>query len=192
MGRPAEKVQRLMSTSIRNKKAGFTLIELTVVIFIVALFSALFAPNVAAFLKGDEYRTFRAETKSAFGFARESAIQAKAPHRVRIQESSRTIEVIRQGTDGQDQTVRTVDMAQQVTVSKVTLNGQDSNTETWEVTFYPDGSATKAGLELSTDGQLFAVQVNEVTGRSTFIDGELPEDTESRWEAGEREQRGGG
>lgn len=181
-------------TSIRrqSKRLGFTLIEVSVVVLILAMFAALVVPRLVAMQKSQDYRTFVSATRSAFGYAREMAIESKTEYRLKVNESQRQVELVRGVDQGSEQQAdRTVSMPEGVTVSKVRLDGTDTSTDTWEVIFYPDGTSSRAGVEFSSDGRQIALQVDDVTGRAKFIDGELPDETDTKWQAGEREQRGG-
>lgn len=185
-----EKETPLTSTRSINKKAGFTLVELGVVILVLAMLAALVAPRLVAFQRTQEYRTFVSQTRAIFSEAREAAIERKAACVLTI--DGRSIQLAPLSEDSDAQAIRTVSMPDGVEVSTVRLNGSQSNETEWRVAFYPDGSATKAGIEFDSDGRIFAMQVDDVTGRTELIDDTLPEETQTRWEAGEREQRGGG
>ncbi|MBX3117535.1 MAG: type II secretion system protein [Fimbriimonadaceae bacterium] len=186
-----EKEKPLTSIRSINKRSGFTLIELGVVVLVLAMFSALAVPRLVAFQRAEDYQNFINRTKAIFGEARETAIERKAVFVLRV--SGDQIELTEDGADeGQGQAIRTVPLPDGVQVDQVTLNGSTTNTETWLMAFYPDGTATRGGVQFDSDGRLFSMQVDDVTGRAAFIDGELPEQTQTKWEAGEREQRGGG
>ena len=83
-------------------RRGFTLIELSVLITVLALTAALILPNLPNMKTAREERDFRFALRRLAVQARESAILGKEPVDLRVDEGSDQIVIERQPTEDQD------------------------------------------------------------------------------------------
>ena len=176
-----------------NSRRGFTLIESIVVITILALIAAVISPSMAGALKSRQYQAFVDGLKRLPLEARESAISKGRTCSIRYEESSRSltlvVDALPDQSDSQEQTLKTVALADKVDAPRLFLDGNDSNSGEWVLKFYADGTSDSGGIEFRENSQAYGILVEGKSGSARFIDGELPEVTNDRWEAGELEQR---
>lgn len=164
-------------------RRGFTLIELSVAIVVLALLSALVAPRLVSMRSGQEARAAKFAVRDFARDARMRAIQEGATVVVRGSGQS-SIEMVRLGTtEGEESVLRSLELPEGVRVG----SGDGASAE-WEVRFFTDGRAEGRGVEIEHDGATDSVVV-AADGSVTLREGALPEPTQETWPAGENERR---
>jgi hypothetical protein len=73
-------------------------------------------------------------------------------------------------------------------LGRLVYQGNDMSAETWQITFYEDGTAEESGFELRDQDRYVSVNVTG-SGRITMTKDALPEPTDVRWSAGDNEVR---
>lgn len=161
------------------------------VIVLIALFAAVTTPRLLAMRDGADLRAFRWEAENVFQAAREAAISRGRPVRVALAEGSGAIQAVDQagGESGQDLTVSSAEFPVGVSLIAVRRSGTEVDLTTWEVWFYPDGTATEAAAQFDIAGEPLSVTIAPGTAIVHATRGELPEPGQDTWEAGELEQR---
>lgn len=175
-----------MPTSPRAKiRRGFTLIEMSVVVLIIALLAAAVAPNLVSLKTGRELRQFRSDLRQLAAQTRESAISTGKE--LDLSFGSNRFSV--QPADTESTVVpRTLAVPDVVTTNRFELAGADSSEGEWTLRFYPDGTTDGGGVELREGQNAFALQIKK-SGEVLVVDGNLPDTTAEKWQAGEHEQR---
>ena len=87
-------------------------------------------------------------------------------------------------TDGGD----SVTLPEGATLGETVLDGKPSNTSDFALHFYPEGRSEGGGFEMIDRGLTRSLSIT-TQGRSSMSTGSLPQAGESRWEAGQYEQR---
>ena len=161
-----------------------------VVIAILALMAAIVVPRVVALVDGQASRDFQSALVRLGSPARLLAIETGDTVRVTYNESR--AEIIIEILDDETQAAEesdTVLVPMSALLSSFTLRGRQVPITDWVVEFFPDGTGTDAGIEVEDGSRLYAVLINGQDGTGLIVDGELEEDPETEWEAGDLEQR---
>lgn len=180
-----------MRTLRRELKSnrGFTMIEMSIVITILALTAALVVPRMAAWREGDSRRALLPNLARLFGHAREDAIVTRSQRQVRFEESDRAFVATTEDPESGDEIVEhSVQLLSGIEPTRFQLNGNDVSQAEWLVTFYPDGSADLAGVELVEGDQPKSIAIDE-RGSARMLQSSIPEAGTEKWEAGSLEIR---
>lgn len=165
------------------------MVEMAVIITLVALFATLVMPAIAHWRAGDEYRAFPSKLINLIGSAKEDAVSQKQPRSVGYDESTGEFRVFWTDPEtSQEQEGQRLGLPAGIELGRLVLNSIDTTPQDWRLTFYPDGTADKAGIELRDQDDYLTVIVDP-TGPARLSRQALPESTEERWSAGENEIR---
>ncbi|HEY3864436.1 MAG TPA: prepilin-type N-terminal cleavage/methylation domain-containing protein [Verrucomicrobiae bacterium] len=171
--------------------AGFTLVEMMVVIIIVSIMSAAVVAEMHGTLQEALLRTASRELSIAFNAASSRAISVNMPHRIDIDTLRHRYSVERGQRGSEDfYPVRDVPLASGTIDPRISIRvlapglnaPDDAGDESAEsagdqnilplmpgqegVTFYPDGTADSRQIELTDrDGFRLALRVNPITSR---------------------------
>lgn len=175
-------------TSRSPRSRAFTLVEVSVVVLLLAMFAALTVPRLAAFKRGNELREFRMNLVKLVGEAKASAMETGTECRVRYEESGDQFELVRVGTDDDEQVIETLSLPAEVQISSSRSGGQDMGVN-WQASFYPDGSATDGGVRIDWGDTEESLIIDGRTGSASWSSDDIPDPSSTRWQAGEIEQR---
>jgi prepilin-type N-terminal cleavage/methylation domain-containing protein len=182
---------RVQSPRRSRSNRGFTLIEMTAVVFLIALFAVGVMIRLSASASGQALRDFQASLRAAAEQARLRAISTRTPVTLAVSSDQSAIEM-RQSLDGQDRTVKSLRLPEGLTPSLLEYEGVQSSASEWRLSFYPDGTSDSGGIEFSSSrGGRFA-WIASIGSAPRLVEGEMPSTGDERWLAGEMEQRGGG
>lgn len=153
---------KLRMWSVGSDAAGFTLLELLVVLTIATLALTVALPRFAALLPGAELKSYSQQTAALLRLARSQAIATG------------------------DTVTLTLDTEQQQTLLsgqapghpwptgvKLTLSGTGQQLPAdapGELTFYPDGTSSGGTLQVASERRRYRIQVDWLTGRVYFDD----------------------
>ena len=166
------------------------MVEMIVVVAVLALMSSLVVPRVVALVDGQASRDFQSALVRLGSQARLLAIETGDTVRVTYNESRG--EIIIETLDDETQAAEesdTIFVPDSAQLMSFTLRGRQVPITDWVVEFFPDGSGTDAGIEVEDGTRLYSVLINGQDGTAQVVDGELQEDPETEWEAGDLEQR---
>jgi prepilin-type N-terminal cleavage/methylation domain-containing protein len=178
------------------RRKGFTLVEMMVVTTVLAMLAAFVVPNIVTMTRARDARLSLVQLRDLAREARETAVRDGTSLSLRFDDTRATMQIVRPGdpasTDdnlANDQVLRSVQLANGVTVRTLQLAGQERSASEWDVRFYSDGRADKGGFELLTAGSADNVRILE-TGEVILASGALPQQEEqTTWPAGEHELR---
>ncbi|HSE46291.1 MAG TPA: type II secretion system protein [Gemmatimonadales bacterium] len=188
-----------------NSIRGFTFIEVSVMIVIITVLSALVLPNVVRMAEANRKRQFFSSLWHLAGNAHELAIMDRRTMSVRLDSSGRAFKLVEQpspSTSGSQQTQQdagddeererdSLDVPVGIDTGNFTSDGNNTDSANWEVKFYPDGTSDGGGLEVTDNGRVRSLVIRR-DGSLNLIEGPMPELDEEKWPAGEIEKRGGG
>lgn len=181
---------RVEGRSVPDRSRGFTLIELSVVILILALLSASVVPRLIALRQGDEVRKFRSDLATSVVDARSRAMQSNQTISLSFEESERRFQLTNASDDDADRALESITLPSGLEIQALRLRSTETPAGDWTLNFYADGSCDGGGIEVSLDGRIVSLSVSQ-TGAPRWLEDELPEAEQDRWQAGELEVRGG-
>ncbi|WP_352757555.1 GspH/FimT family pseudopilin [Mesorhizobium sp. M0482] len=138
--------------------AGFTLVEMLVVLAIMAVVAAIAAPGIARNYRTKNLESLTGEITTRLRLSRTSAIATARPKQIAIDPRAGTIRF-----DDRDTLVLPEDVEMTVTTGLETVAADRQAT----LTFLPDGSASGLDLDLQRKGQTVRIEVNWLTGLAT-------------------------
>ena len=133
---------------------GFTLVELVVTLFLIALALALVAPAIGRSTETVRARAEVAAFSAALRHARERAITTREPRTVVVEPAAGRL-TIRTGDDAVE---RARPLAPQLAVEALSPTGLS-------VRFEPYGTSSGGAFRLSVGGVTYRVSVDPITGR---------------------------
>ena len=178
------KMRTLRIKALRNKKSGFTLIELMVVCMILVLIAGFVVPNVISMKASDDYHSTVSAIRRMALDARERAISSGKTEQLVYDDSAKAMEIQQLGDDGTATTQVTTPIADELAPTRFEIEGKDVASADFKLTFGADGHSNGGGIEFPN----LSVWVDQ-NGAPVIVDGALPEPTDRRWQAGELEQR---
>jgi general secretion pathway protein H len=143
---------------------GFTLLELTVVLFIMALVAALAAPNFSGRWQEMQLRRAVREVAADLRQARTHAMRTQVEAVVTIDLANRRLTSTASG--------RARALPADLTIDVIAAGSETTDRRVSGVRFYPDGSATGGRVRFATSRTRLSVDVNWLTGRVSILDDE--------------------
>lgn len=183
---------------MRNR--GFTIVEVTLVVVIIAVVASAVFPSIAAIQRSQAAIGFRQALESVAQKARTQAIQQNRATKILLNNEGQV------GWDYAEEAISETDTTEELELGQVRdpvqptatteftifeVNREDVNQGDWEVGFFPDGTADRAYLEFTMDDETFVLIVNPNSGSTRVIRGTIDEQTSNEWDAGEIERRVG-
>lgn len=137
-------------------RAGFTLVELLVVLFLLSLTVGLALPAVGRGIETLELRAQVAGFSAFLRYGKERAITRRTAHEVRIDPEARQLTLVAVGS--------TRPTARKQLASRIRISADPLGTRV--VTFSPQGSSSAASFRLEgPGGRVYRVTVDPLTGR---------------------------
>lgn len=136
--------------------AGFTLIEMTCALAVVALIAAVVLPALPRATSRPRLEGYAVETAALLIADRNAAMRGGAPVATRLDGRSRTI---RSGSGAATVTVPP-DVAFDALLAQ-TCDGRDAG---GSIQFFPDGTSCGGAIVLGRNGARFEIRVNWLTG----------------------------
>jgi len=193
--------------SSRFGAKAFTLIEMTLVILIITLFAALIAPNIINEKTAEAKRESFGRVQDMFRLARVRAIQQDRTFAIAYDSGKSEFRLVREpepqtnntGSNvasptprplsqvqsvGDYEQIETFDLPSGITATEFRSGLNDTDSGSWLLHFYPDGTADTGGVTLNQGQTPNAIQVDQY-GMSTFMQGQnLQDPTQLNWPAG--------
>ena len=166
-------------------RRAFTLIEMTIVIGVLLLLSALIVPNFVAMKRSRDARDAEAALLRLPAEARDQSRRLKLPVTLRIEGEALVME--RTPKDQDPQEIKRLVLVG-IRVDSIQQGGETWEPDSWQWVVYPDGSAPTASIELTEDKRARTLIIPADGEARWAAAGETTGD-ETQWEAGELEQR---
>ncbi len=177
----------LAPAQAQPNRRGYTLIEMSVVVTIIALLALVVVPNFTAIRRSRAYFDLEASIIRTPTDAYNEARNSKRPVQIRFDGTSLVIERVIVDSDPEE--VKRIELTSDIQVESVQLGSSSSDLSSWKWTVYPDGSADSAGVSFIT-GSSHKSLVLHKDGKSQWMDGDLPDSSDDKWQAGEIQKRG--
>ena len=145
-----------MPTSRTEAEAGFTLLELLVVLVIVALAATAVMSIGRSSLESARVRSFLIEAEAMFRDARTTAISTHAQTAVMIDSKARRLSM----SDGS----RMLELPKGVTLDAKVAVPKEGGLPS--VRFFPSGASSGGQLTFNFRGRNYALRINWLTGRA--------------------------
>lgn len=188
MAKKAAKETR--QTLSRVARRGFTLIELSVVIIVIAMFAAIVTPRLLAVRETTQSATFRMNVVRFFLDARERAIQQRTTLEVAWDGNAFSLTDPAAETDETEaEPSRRFALGQNATLAGTRIRGEDVSEDEWVAKFHADGTATDAAIQLDAGGADLTLVIDGESGKTRLERGTLDDLPERNWPAGEIEKR---
>lgn len=149
------------ATALRRREAGYTLLELLVVITVAGLLTAVFMPNI---FTGKDTVELRAAAKNLTTTLKRSRGEALAENRETVVFIDVDAKNYSRDGDG-----RTYLLPADAEIHLLTAAEEIVGDRRGAIRFFPDGSATGGGLRLSRNGQVYQVSVHWLTGQVSLV-----------------------
>ena len=147
---------------MNEKRAGFTLFELLVVLTIIALASAVIVPSLVG-RSGLEVKRNASELAAGLRQARGQAIVRNRATSVLLDVDRRQFKVADDGRPRQ--------LHKDVTLTLYTARSELLGAQAGNIRFFPDGSSTGGRITVSGGRQTYLVDVDWLTGRVRVAEG---------------------
>lgn len=172
------------------RRRGFTLVELSVVIVLMAMFAAAMVPRVATVVTSQARRGYRLNVLRLVNKAHEEAIRTRQT--VTVKSDSGTFR-LSSATESEETVIESVEPVNGVEVTHFVQGGNEIGEAEWAMAFYPDGTCDGGSFQFDEGQDSKTVSVRKRDGKVTVTEGDLsnaqPEDIE--WDAGGYVQTGG-
>ncbi len=163
-----------MSAAGRNRRAGLTLIELTVVLSLIGMIFLITFPNLTGLFSGRRLMGFSREMAGALDYARARAVIEGRPQTVRIDRREGEYSLRRKkesgddfGRSGEEEIVRSWKIPDEIKVSRMEFGTRVTEGFEPVIRFYPRGNSNGAVITLETArGDRAQIRVKPYTGRS--------------------------
>jgi general secretion pathway protein H len=144
-------------SAFRSAQYGFTLLELTVVLFVVALGFSVIGLNLSSGRESAELKAAARDIVSALRYARGQALAAgqEAAVTLNLNDDSYTV-------SGRNKTYR---IPEAINLTVVTAQKELSGQGTAGIRFFADGSSTGGRVTLERGQAVWKIDINWLTGQ---------------------------
>ena len=149
-------MQTRMPTSRTEAQAGFTLLELLVVLVILALSATAVMSIGRSSLESARVRSFMVEAEAMFRDARTAAIETRAQTAVMIDAKGRRLSLSGGG--------RVLELPRGVSLDAKVAVPKDGGLPS--IRFFPSGGSTGGQLTFAFRGRSYDLRINWLTGRA--------------------------
>ena len=200
---------RSVAPSRRSREEGFTFVEVIVITIILLIMAAIIIPNYLAYQRSASEKELEASIARLPLEAKNEAVKLQTPVAITVSDSALILqeEPSASGSSSYAQSasslgtntttlstssdpgttpiqLQEINLGSTLQIANVEMNGQSSDTGSFMWTVYPDGSADEAGIEF-TEGTVHKSLVLTSTGDSRWITGDLPDQSQDQWPAGQ-------
>ena len=184
----AKATRKISRRVLKNK--GFTLIELSAVIIVLALLSAVVVPRLSVVRNSVEAKLSFDAIQRLASRGRELAISSGTPVQMAFNEADAQFE-LRQTSQEESSVVGQTALHHDLSADRFRSSQNDMTAADWVVTFYSDATSDGGAVEVDEGGIVRTFIIGSKNGLSRWQDGAMPASESDRWQAGEIEQRGG-
>lgn len=170
------------------RRRGFTLIEISTIIVILAMIAAITWPSLASVVKAQRVRSYLQDIERLTVDARAIAVQTGQT--VSLASDGEGSFQIRAETEETDaQVYEQIAAVPGISVSTYRVGADDVGGDEWEIRFYEDGTADSGGVLLAEGNSSWSLVIEPKSGRGRVQRGELPDTALTEWEAGDYVRR---
>jgi general secretion pathway protein H len=142
-----------------RRAAGFTLVELLVVLVIAALALSLVGTSISRNISGAEMRTAARKVAASLRYTRTQAILSKSEQVFLVDTEKRTFKAAGRETE---------ELPEGMNVELNTARSELTSESAGGIRFYPDGGSTGGNVRLEANGRVYQVSVTWLTGEASL------------------------
>ena len=142
-----------------RRAAGFTLVELLVVLVIAALALSLVGTSISRNISGAEMRTAARKVAASLRYTRTQAILSKSEQVFLVDTEKRTFKAADRETE---------ELPEGMNVELNTARSELTSESAGDIRFYPDGGSTGGNVRLEANGRVYQVSVTWLTGEASL------------------------
>jgi type II secretion system protein H len=154
---------------MHNKRMGFALLEVLVVVLIIGILASLIIPNMGRGSRGVRIKTTARDIINIMRMARESAIREQSIFLVRVDFVEQVIHL----SDAFGDSIKKYPLnAEFLKVESVRIEGAEARrADQVDILFYPEGNATASDLVLrvTDSSQRITLRTDPVTGIARVV-----------------------
>lgn len=144
------------------KQAGFTLVELLVVMVIMALAYSLAAPMVSTGVAGTELKAAARKLAAGLRKARSEAIAQRRETLLTVDVENRKFQI---GSD-----TKVYQLPPSIGIKLFTAQSELVSESTGSIRFFSDGGSTGGRISLAARDRIYEVDVNWLTGQIAILE----------------------
>lgn len=144
------------------RSRGFTLIELTLVLFIVVLGFAVIGSNIASGNKSSQLKAASRDLMSALRYARGQALIAQQEIAVAVNLAENSYRISNRDKD--------YPLPSEIELTLVIAQDEFKNDEIGQIRFYPDGSSSGGRITLEWGELMRKIDVNWLSGKVSYAE----------------------
>lgn len=163
-----------------------------IVTLVLALMASAVTPRLYALQRGEARRKFETDLASLVANGSIRAKQSGQTQVLRLEESTGQfyVEVLTEEQPTEEPGgARGVGLYDEYAVDSLRTGSEGYTAADWSIEFYKDGSCSGGGIQFSTGDNTRYIRIDNGTCRVQWGNGDLPDTSTERWQAGEREVR---
>jgi Tfp pilus assembly protein FimT len=162
--------------------AGFTLMEMTVILAVLTIITAAVVPTIVSVQASEQLKSTEATIARLPDVARNEAAKDQCPVRLRFDGSSVIEEEL--PLNGTVTQISEVSLGSNIQVDQTQKNYVTVDSAEWNWTAYPDGTSDIGGVQFSVDSETRSLII-PASGDSIWTTGPLPDESQNQWTAGQ-------
>lgn len=151
-----------MSYSPNNKQAGFTLIEVIVVMVMIAVLAGMVATGMTDSLRKAKIRSVSKNLVSAMRYTRGQAVVKHEQKTISFNVEDKTYQAPRK---------KVVHIPDEIEINVYTADSEVADESEGSIRFFSDGSSTGGWVKLTHNNKIWKINVNWLTGEIAMIEG---------------------
>jgi general secretion pathway protein H len=154
------------SRRTRRRDAGFSLLELILVLVVMSLVLAVAYPSMSRGRTAFHLRAVGRDVISSFRLARETAVTEQRVMQVSVDAQAQQVTV----SDDVGDSARSFRLPDDVKIVGLSSNGEEVAQGPWAIRFLPNGSSDDGQVLLKADtGAHFKIAIDSLTGAARMV-----------------------
>ena len=177
----------------KSTKRGFTALELSVVVTMMAIMVAFVLPSLVNQQASERDRAFKIALGRLAGQARQGAITDNRTYHLQMDGDQKVV-LKKEDENGNTSTgdpIASIDIPAGNTANQYVMSGATTNQGDFDIHFYSDGTSDTGGIEFqrgsNTGSDAYALNIDSRGNGS--VDDALTDTTTTTWDAGAYESR---
>jgi prepilin-type N-terminal cleavage/methylation domain-containing protein len=170
-------------------RRAFTYIEMTVVILVVGLLASIAVRNLVSDQSARDVWQFKSRLVALAQRARTRSIESGSVVSMYFSQDggafgSGSVSIVQEGKDGSQVPLMSLDLPREVKATKFDADKDEAQGTQWRLPYYPDGATAGGGIEFQYGKDTFCFSVGRTSTGPRILNGELPDLSLEKWDAG--------